>query len=180
MPGKESNIHYPERKPLVERVESAALLLPGDAGNAGSGEVCRLSHTGVPGAAGLQGCLCITAQVMDVPIKTQPEHLSLQLAEGIHTSVIPCISLFVLNAPHAQFRVFRLQGRCIGLISTVALIITYILEWSLCKHKAQTLFCYTKLPCIFLWLQSTVPHAGLIFELQLPSCASKDKHMVRN
>lgn len=56
----------------------------------------------------LLGCpcsACITAQVMDAPIKTQPEHLSLWLAEDPHLSDTLHCSVFVLSSPHAQFSV---------------------------------------------------------------------------
>lgn len=67
---------------------------------------------------------CIAAQVMNAPIKTQPEHLSLQLAERLsHLGDTLHFFVFALKAPHAQFSVFRLQGRRTGLISNVTVII---------------------------------------------------------
>lgn len=140
--GKGFTLHEPEEKPLMPRLESTALLLPAMqehwpwGGLQAEPHRCAWALQGT----GLLGCpcsACITAQVMDVPIKAQPEHLSVAGREDPHLRATLHFSGFVLNAPHARFRVFTLQGRCTGLISNTALIITYTLEWSLCKHRAQ-------------------------------------------
>lgn len=75
---------------------------------------------------------CIAAQVMNAPIKAQPEHLSLRLVErSPHTSNVLRFFLFARNALHAQFSVFRLRSRCTGLISKATLNYTYLVTVSM-------------------------------------------------
>lgn len=75
---------------------------------------------------------CIAAQVMNAPIKAQPEHLSLRLVErSPHTSNVLHFFLFARNALHAQFSIFRLRSRCTGLISKATLNYTYLVMVSM-------------------------------------------------